>query len=828
MEGKPTGFWAKLELSEDGDVEAWHPLTAHSLDVAQTFSTLVRESVLDRRLGELLQGEPLTEVQVARLSALAALHDAGKVNHGFQNRADDEPGDRAGHVQPLVDFMKAGPDAQAMMREPLGLGDMFGWFGDDEEAFVQMLLATFGHHGRPVAPKPGFRRALWEADDRRDPLDALADLRERVEEWFPAAFEGEAPPLTAAPRFQHAYNGVLTLADWLASDRTFFEFRDEGEDRTESAPDSAARACRTLGLNPTPTRRAAGDDPPGFDAFPFIDQPHEIQRATADLEVHPEGSLTILESDTGSGKTEAAVARFFRLFHAGEVDGMYFALPTRSAATELHGRVQDAVRRAFDDPPPVVQAVPGYIRAGDAEATRLPDFDVRWDDEPDAERRARRWAAEQSKRYLAGTVAVGTIDQVYLSTLRASHAHLRSGALLRHLLVVDEVHASDAYMTRLLESVLDQQLAAGGHAFLMSATLGSAARTRFATGEADPPSVDEAAGADYPLLTHVSADRTDPREHHAASSDYSKEVRVTDEPVADEPESVAERAVEAAQQGARVLVIRNTVAGCRETQRAVEAVAPDELLFSVGGVPAPHHSRFAPDDRERLDDRIEAVFGGDPDETRTGSGVVAVATQTVEQSLDLDADLLLTDLAPVDVLLQRIGRLHRHDDRPRPECFETARTVVLVPDERDLGGSIQSGGHASADHGVGSVYPDLRALEACWRLVEDEDVWTIPEMNRRLVEEGTHPDRLAAIADERGEAWSNHEETLLGERLADRFKGDRWMIDFEKPFADAKNEFKGYGELEEQVKTRLGADDYQVEFDEPVVDRLDRGRAGRG
>ncbi len=816
MQGKPTGFWAKLD-DDDGDVTAWHPLAAHSLDVACTLRTLLRDTLLRDRLGQLAQGEPLTDVQIARLAALAALHDAGKVNHGFQNRwSDDLQGPRGGHVAPIVHIFKASADDQNLLLvDALRLRPLMRWF--DESATLEfMFRATFAHHGRPVRPMPRFKRRLWEANERRDPLAELARLRDRIEQWFPAAFDGDAPAFPNEPRFQHAYNGALTLADWLGSDSDHFEFQDDDEDRAETAPAIARDLCRKRGFDPDPARETLGDQAPDFTDFVDFETPHDIQRECRDLPIHDDGGLTILESDTGSGKTEAAIARFLRLYHAGRVDGMYFALPTRSAATELHGRVTEAMMRVFPDEstrPPVVQAVPGYLRVDDEEATRLPNFDVQWNDDPASETRARRWAAEQSKRYLAGSVVVGTIDQVYLATLKVSHTHLRGAALLRHLLVVDEVHASDAYMTRLLESVLDNHLAAGGHAFLMSATLGSSARSRYATGDrTDAPDLEAACRTDYPLLTHVSAERESPNRVHAASSDYSKEVDVSTEPTADQPEAIADRAVEAARDGARVLVIRNLVHECRATQEAVERAAADErLLFDIDGTPAPHHSRFAPDDRERLDAEIEATFGDEADDSRDG-GLVCVATQTVEQSLDIDADLLITDLAPVDVLLQRIGRLHRHADRDRPTGYERAETVVLVPDQDDLGEWVAPTGRVSGEHGLGNVYRDLRTIEATRRLVDDRDTWRIPEMNRELVERGTHPDRLRRIAEDGGDAWQRHEEQYLGARSAEVWKGDKWIVDWTEPFGE---EAFGDRELDEHAKTRLGGDDFQIDFDDP-------------
>src|SRR5690606_20566847 len=152
----------------------------------------------------------------------------------------------------------------------------------------------------------------------------------------------------------------------------------------------------------------------------------------------------------------------------------------------------------------------------------------------------------------------------------------------------------------------------------------------------------------------------------------------TETSIAD-PGAVAALALDAARRGGKVLVIRNTVSDCIATQEALESLSEGDstLLFRCAGVAAPHHARYAKPHREALDRAIEASFGKD----RPGGGMVAIATQTVQQSLDLDADLLLTDLCPADVLLQRIGRLHRHE-RTREPAFTKAKAVVLVPKDR--------------------------------------------------------------------------------------------------------------------------------------------------
>ncbi|MGC3997667.1 MAG: hypothetical protein QM767_09315 [Anaeromyxobacter sp.] len=251
--------------------------------------------------------------------------------------------------------------------------------------------------------------------------------------------------------------------------------------------------------------------------------------------------------------------------------------------------------------PAVVLAVPGYVRVdgvdADSKEPRLSRFEVLWPDDAGERMRWRGWAAESAKRYLAGQIVVGTIDQVLLSALRVNHAHLRATALLRHLLVVDEVHASDAYMNRVLEKVLERHIDAGGHALLMSATLGATARERFLS-RGEPPKLADACAIPYPAISTMSGHQGSlVGVPHGGSG---KRVKALLAPELEDPITIASRALDAARHGARVLVIRNTVRGAVETQRALEGLAtPGDaaLLFTAGSVATLHHARFAREDR---------------------------------------------------------------------------------------------------------------------------------------------------------------------------------------------------------------------------------------
>lgn len=816
MEGTPVGVWGKLRQDEAGRVTAWHPLVAHCADVAACCEALLDHTIVRRRLAQLSDLDDLGPVQRARLCVLAALHDAGKCNHGFQRKADTPARDLAGHVGELFAILSdAGSPEQTRLVESLRLAEIDGWGG------LELLAAALAHHGAPEvisAPRQFPRNELWRSANGRDPTTCVAAIAKAAWSWFPSA-ASDAAPFPEKPELQHAFSGLVTLADWVGSDEALFPYAETpGDDRIEFARERAAVAVRRLWIDPAEARAAVGGRPPGFaQLFGHGFEARPAQRALFALGLPPGGGLAILEAETGSGKTEAAVAHFARLFASGLVDGMYFALPTRTSATQIQRRLVAYMARWFPDEaarPPVVLAVPGYLRVDGIDGNRneptLAPFRVLWSDDEGDRKRWRGWAVENPKRYLAGTVVVGTIDQVLLSALPVKHAHLRATALLRHLLVVDEIHASDAYMNRLLDVVLKRHLAAGGHALLMSATLGASAREHFLRGsqERDLPGLEECIDVEYPCISTVGRTQEKPQHRGVVVAGEPKRVGLEPRPAISEPGTVASEALDAARRGARVLVIRNTVGGALETQVAMEHAAGDaerSLLFSCNDLPAPHHSRFAASDRKLLDAAIEQAYGKDGYRERC----VVIATQTVQQSLDLDADLLITDLCPMDVLLQRIGRLHRHATRTRPMGFDKARAVVLVPEDRDLVSFIGKGGKARGPHGLGTVYSDLRILEATRRIVQDTREIAIPEMNRWLVERTTHRDALAAITRNGGDAWESHARHVGGETIAKKALAATNAFDWSKPFGAV-----GFPTgMDEMVKTRLGAGDRIVQFE---------------
>ncbi len=826
--------WGKLSRHT---LDSMHPLLDHMTDVAACFLALA-ECTSVRRSLENTAGRTLDAADLQRLAVLVFLHDVGKANAGFQSRRWQPPNRPPGnwpttpfgHGPEGWELISGGIQGADQCRACLPIVEMASW---GAEAALQLLHASISHHGRPLGEDPRIQSAdeIWKpvldgaGAVLYDPAATLVSMGGRLKQSYPLAFSDCHQPLPDHPAFVHLFAGLVQLADWLGSDTRegFFPYTAPGEDRTQTAAVRAKYAVHAISLDVNNLRAELCAESPTFsDAF-SVEKARPMQLAAADLSL---GNIVVLEAETGSGKTEAALWRFVQLFEAGKVDSLYFALPTRVAATQLHKRVFELVKRLWPiDAPVVVRALPGYEAAGDQEKISLPDFKVQWPDHPGDEKAHQRWVAESPKRFLAATIAVGTIDQALLGALKVRHAHMRHALLARSLLVVDEVHASDAYMTVLLEKLLQAHFKAGGQAMLLSATLGSTARTRYLSigysRKHAPPSLAEACAEPYPAVSFRNTSGIQLRA--VAGNPQHKTVYWETLDAMDDPARIATLAAQAAAQGARVLVVRNTVPAAVATLKALEQLTlaqGGDWLFKVNGISTVHHSRYSRQDRPLLDQAVEAQLGKTRQDTK---GRVIIGTQTLEQSLDIDADLLITDLCPMDVLLQRLGRLHRHTrpEAERPEGYRQPRAWVLTPADHDLTPMLKRARHGLGRfHDGGGVYPDLRMVEATKRLIQAQPSRQIPAENRMLVEHATHTVTLQVVEREMGADWQKLGQDIEADTGARRVMGNLHTLPYDLNF-DHRDVL--FPDSDQKIATRLGGADRLVIFDPPQPGPFQQG-----
>ena len=701
-----------------------HPVGAHSLDVAAVATLLPRH----RDFG--LSGQAL--------GFLVALHDIGKFSRPFQGQAIEHwPVEGLGAVP--ASGPPSGPRHDALgfhvLRKVLRpiLDDVlppesnshFGW---DNAARGPLLRALAGHHGRPPA--------LLELDPGPEVfcdgcLDAVTDFTAAMRHVF-------APKEQPAPNTDHEIAqlgwrlaGLVTLADWIGSRQAWFPYvspeavADPAAYLWDHALPRAAAAIAAAGLaaaRPAPFGGLRG-------LFPGVSLPSPVQR-WAETVVLPAGPMLVLVEDlTGSGKTEAALTLAHRLLAGGQATGLFLALPTMATANAMFGRLADAYRGLFTAEahpslalaharasldPRFMAAIPGEL--GQASPRRDDPAD-----EP-AEAHCAAWLAEDRRRALLAQVGVGTLDQALLAVLPVRHAAVRLQGLAGKVLIIDEVHAFDAYMQREILALLEFHAALGGSVVLLSATLPKALRKKlvdaFRKGLGARPIA--LACTDYPLVTLASAATV--LEQPCAPREGLPR-RVTVSRLADDTAALV-RIIAAAEAGAAAAWVRNTVD---------EAISAAEALRAAGLRPLLFHARFAMADRLDIERDVLRLFG------RASQGKareeVLVATQVIEQSLDLDFDLLVTDLAPADLLIQRAGRLWRHA-RPLPRPVPGPELLVVAPEPVD---------EPAKDWVKTTVYRDPALLWRSARAVFRQGAIETPRDMRPLVEEAYDDEAAGSI-----------------------------------------------------------------------------------
>lgn len=816
----PGRFWAK-----GGDGSNWHPVSAHLADVAAVAQCLLDgRSVLAARLARALGlGATLPDCVWQTVVYGAAMHDVGKVQHGFQTQGCVPLYahiSMRGHVRPLLRSVHEVPAVRTLC-EPVWrrLGG--------PSAFTTVIC----HHGRPYLFRESERRpcdTYWRATADRDPLAEFArlDRLALARSGLPA---DSAPAIGWTPHALHLFAGLITLADWIGSSERYFKYDPNADDAPDTywarAQNEATTACADVGL-----RARSIVVPLGIAAlaqlFPRTFPRHEptvLQREMAEMPLPDPGTRLLIESDTGSGKTEAALTLYARLRAADRVDGLFFALPTRATAAAMHTRVTAVIEQLYpeSDRPAVEIATGGRQgrRHADPIAAEPHQYVEPDDPEPAV---LERWTSRSTRHAMAAEVVVGTVDQALLAALATRHAHLRLAGVVRQLLVVDEVHAHDRYMAKALRKLAAFHTAVGGVIVFMSATLASQIRAELGDDSIDVtvPDFDTAVTRPYPSLsTRAPGGAAWGELKLPAAPERTRSIhwsRASDE-------DALRTAIAAAERSARVLLIRNTVRDARATLTRLRELDGERRVWrsEPGGAPRAYHARYTTADRRALDRAVFRDFGLDS----TARGVILVSTQVAEQSLDLDFDLLVTDLCPIDVLLQRLGRVHRHRRAFRGGFEDRPSAIVIEPE--DAFSDLVNAKRTQSTHGHGTVYADLRDLELTRRLIGDaRPTITIPEQCRELVELVYHEERREALSKE-SQGWTGHTMARQGAEMGADTNAEVCAILFDRPYDDGRNVSR-FGSLDEhggvmegRVRTRLGDDRVRVPLPGAVLNRVD-------
>jgi CRISPR-associated endonuclease/helicase Cas3 len=655
--------------------QKWHPLAYHCLDVAAVAASWWDVSSVVR-----------SDTDAERLRAwvlfFTALHDLGKFDVRFQLKA---------------------PDALAAAWQPLGKQDHrlslkeisefdHGWAGiawakqeykqwvnhDDTDSEIwekwnPWLAAVTGHHGDFYTP--AMAGLALDTDDALVEHDRHARVAfvNLLAQLFlaPAGLCIKDAPPPCSDSAQCWLAGFCAVCDWVGSNTDVFKYQAPKPSATlVDYFDASVEKIQTDDVVHNFGLLAKAMDYKGVsDLLKPEESPRGVQVRVDSIPTVP--GLTLIEAPTGSGKTEAALAYAWRLLEQGNADSIVFALPTQATANAMLTRTEEFAVKIFGD----ANMVLAHGKRGFNKAfQRLVDSGQRRTVQGKVEAAAQcaAWLANSRKRVFLGQIGICTVDQVLLSVLPVRHKFVRGFGVNKSVLIVDEVHAYDAYMHGLLGEVLRRQKATGGSAILLSATLPAHVRAKL-LGAWESSGIND---APYPALWHATQGNapciTVPDEHRPEQREVLTECLKL--PGAFPDESVIERIINAAEIGARVAVVMNLVDDAQRLARLLRGKTTIDVdVF---------HARYRFIDRQQKEEAVKTKYGR---EAPRDGGRIVVATQVVEQSLDLDFDWMLTQICPVDLLFQRLGRLHRHQRKHRPAGFELPRCTVLSVEGEDYG-----------------------------------------------------------------------------------------------------------------------------------------------
>ena len=613
-------LWAKYDRSNG----TCHPLIYHLLDVAAVASRLwdlalspAQKTHLQELMG--LDDKPARQ----QLALLAGLHDIGKATPAFQK----------------LDNTHHGAQSAAIL---------YSWLegkGVDPMHASRLASATGGHHNRWITAHETMcartGKGNWPKAQR-----AVCAALEQVLNVRAIALPSQLEDLNA---FAVYLSGLASVCDWIGSNTGYLPYEESEIDLDEYYARVLVRAHNALhglgwlGWSPD------GCEPTFESLFPAF-TPNALQRAVIDLlkGLHEMPRLVLIEAPTGAGKTEAALFTSDLWLNRFRLSGLYVAMPTRATSKPMHRRVSESRERRYPKSEIATRLVHAQAALeGRCLATR-----------PKGQRVGDEGALEAAdwfgtgKRALLSPFAVGTIDQALHGVGGGKHHFVRLFGLSHKVVIFDEIHSYDVYMTPRIERLIQWLAALGSPMIMLSATLSRAARAKLLRAAGAAPEANFKAR--NPRVTVVHHDGT-VREHELPTLN-PRSVRIR--PIPGDYASLQREVLASYQQGGCIAVVCNTVNESIDIARALRATEGIEsevvLLF---------HARFPAVWRGEIENQVLRAFGkggGRPER------LILVTTQISEQSLDLDFDLIISPTAPIDFLIQRLGRLHRHPGRERP------------------------------------------------------------------------------------------------------------------------------------------------------------------
>ena len=756
-------------------------LECHLYEAAVVIGILLTNSIFSNLLPDLAEWLGLTEEETVRLAQyLAGVHDLGKAHPIF---ADNE------RISFAKNFFDAHPDLRfpysvRHYRHERGSAEMVMriWkrdclFDTDLRGFFSNILKL--HHQGKNGDKVSADIPEW--------VNIQDSIESRIRERF-------RPPIVQFEQLRHAdaactvLTALLILTDWLASSSPFAGNAEPIPE--EELTKQTLAFLERIGLDQCPAVRGNRMT----ELWPWMkeDSLRPLQRAVEETYAGcgEMPMLTVLEAPMGEGKTEAGIFTAVQMARYYGKTGMYIALPTAATANQMVDRVNSFLK---DQQIPCARLLHSMAWLRD-DAER----DLCQSKGSDSADGLEDWL-KPAKRALLSPWAVGTVDQALMAVLRIKYGVLRLLGLTGKVLVIDEVHAYDAYMSSILLRLLEWCRDLRIPVVMLSATLPREKKLSFLKIYAPSITVDDIEKG-YPLISSVyPGGRLEQIPVRGSEQQSRTEVSCRITPPG-ECASTAALALNTVREGGCLCLLVNTVGRAQELYAELKKQGADCPVFLF-------HSRFSAARREEIEKECIRMFGPKHEE-RPGKAIL-VATQVVEQSLDLDFDAMITELAPMDLLLQRTGRLHRHKNTIRPAVLMRPKLTVLVPPGEDYGAS-------------GVIYYELY-LKRTKDLLDRHPVIAVPDDIPVLVDQvytGTMTDESEA------DAW-------FRQQYGDDFKaGQAETVELREPDPEdfllpGNNQVFDEDDPWIAAKTRLGEDSVRLAFLPPPLFEAVRDLQGK-
>ncbi|MDO5785611.1 MAG: CRISPR-associated helicase Cas3' [Eubacteriales bacterium] len=626
---------------------------------------------------------------------LVSLHDIGKIEYHFQ--AQDEQlkerliAEQLCPAERLVERYRHEKTTEQILRKTIWTAQGY------DKRTVRFYAAILGahHQGKEGSPSPYMERLK----------DYQIEYEQEMRQYF---FKSDAN--VVLPEVQKEDKGTVgaillgltVLADWISSS-DYFEKADDCAPDFEKIPEKIHSFLEKSGLNKVD--RIFGDTfSEVWPEFP-AEQMRPLQKEVEKLfqKAQEKVALVLLEAPMGEGKTEAGCYAAVQMGKQYQKNGIYFALPTAATSNQMVGRMRNWLRND-------VRLLHGMAWMEETDA--IPEGNLHIDDDEEHAETARNWLAPV-RRGLLSQYAVGTIDQAMMAAMLIKYGCLRLLGLSGKVLLIDELHAYDMYMGTIVERLLDWCKALEIPVVLLSATLTQEKKQQMLRPYTEEP-VDNA----YPAITAVTqSGKLLVRPVTEITRRQTVQIELL--PILHQPQRIALQAMQLTENGGCLCVMLNTVKQAQEVYQAIQTIGFDGemLLF---------HARFPAERRDEIEKNCLRLFG--KDKTHRPRKAIVVATQVVEQSLDVDFDIFMSSVAPIDLLLQRTGREFRHEETRRPAGIKTPTFYIMIPED----GAQAEDTAFAAD---GWVYPTC-LLRQSIHVLQNRKTIRIPEDMAQLVADG--------------------------------------------------------------------------------------------